>query len=84
MRKKDRSSEEKLFDASLKTALRLLGTNPAEPDAPTPYPYVLYWDRFGRKGQRCKVIHRKSAKTAQITFEDGWSAIVDRQALRRI
>ena len=83
MKKKDRNSQEKQFDASLKSAIRYLGTNPAAPDVPTPFPYVLFWDRLGRKGQRCKII-RQSTKTAQIKFEDGTLTVINRQALRRI
>ena len=70
MKKKERSSEEKHFDATLKTAILSLGTNPATQAEPIPFPYVLVWDRLGRKGQRCKIL-RQTTRTAQIKFEDG-------------
>ena len=78
-----RTSEEKQFDASLKSAIRLLGTNPAAQDEPTPFPYVLFWDRLGRKGQACKIL-RQTKQTAQIRFNDGFTTVINRQALRRI
>lgn len=83
MKKKDRSSADRAFDASLKSAIRLLGPNPQTSVSPTPYPYILFWDRLGRKGQRCR-INRQSTKTAQITFDDGYQTVINRQALRRI
>jgi hypothetical protein len=83
MNKRDRSSEERAFDATLKTAIMRLGTNPAAQDAPIPFPYVLVWDRLGRKGQAVRIL-RQSAKTAQIKFEDGFTTVINRQALRRI
>lgn len=83
MKKKDRTSEEKQFDGMLKTAMKRLGPNPQTAEPPTPFPYVLVWDRLGRKGQRVKIT-RQSAKTAQIKFEDGFTTVINRQALRRI
>jgi hypothetical protein len=83
MRKKDRTSEEKQFDAKLKTAVMRLGPNPQVAPQPIPFPYVLVWDRLGRKGQRVTII-RQSTKTAQIKFEDGFTTVINRQALRRV
>jgi hypothetical protein len=84
LRKKDRTSEEKQFDGMLKTAMRRLGPNPQADAAPIPlYPYVLCWDRLGRKGQRVTII-RQSTQTAQVRFEDGFTTVINRQALRRI
>jgi hypothetical protein len=83
MKKKDRTSEEKQFDAKLKTAVMKLGPNPPANTQPIPFPYVLVWDRLGRKGQRVKII-RQSIRTAQIRFEDGFSTVIDRKALRRV
>jgi hypothetical protein len=83
LRKKDRTSEEKQFDGMLKTAMRRLGPNPQVDAEPIPFPYVFVWDRLGRKGQRVKII-RQSTKSAQVMFEDGCFAVVNRQALRRV
>jgi hypothetical protein len=83
LKKKDRTSEEKQFDGILKTAMRRLGPNPQVDAAPIPFPYVLVWDRLGRKGQRVKII-RQSLRTAQIRFEDGFTTVIDRKALRRV
>jgi hypothetical protein len=83
LRKKDRTSEEKQFDGMLKTAMRRLGPNPQADVPPIPFPYVLCWDRLGRKGQRVEII-RQSTQTAQVRFEDGFITILNRQALRRI
>ena len=83
MKKKLRTSEERRFDASLKTAIMRLGTNPATAAKPIPYPYYLAWDKLGRKGQRCKII-RQTTRTAQVQFEDGFTSVLNRQAIRRI
>ena len=83
MLKRDRTSEEKHFDATLRSAIQRLGPNPGAEDAPTPFlPYVLVWDRLGRKGQRCKIL-RQTQRTAQICFDDGFITVINRQALRR-
>ena len=83
MLKRDRTSEEKHFDATLRSAIQRLGPNPGAKDAPTPFlPYVLVWDRLGRKGQRCKIL-RQTRQTAQIKFEDGHTMVVNRLAIRR-
>lgn len=82
MRRKDRSSDEKRFDAMVKTGIERLGTNPQEPTPKIPFPYVLVWDRLGRKGQRCTII-RLTTRTAQVRFEDGFTSVLNRQAIRR-
>ena len=83
MLKKLRTSQEKQFDASLRSAIRHLGPNPQADEQPIPFPYVLHWDRLGRKGQRVSII-RQSHQTAQVRFEDGFTTVINRQALRRI
>jgi hypothetical protein len=83
LKKKDRTSEEKQFDDKLKTAMKRLGPNPQTVAPPIPFPYTLVWDRLGRKGQRVAII-RQSTKTAQIKFEDGFTTVINRQALRRV
>lgn len=83
MKKKDRTSDEKRWDGIVKTAVMRLGPNPQVETQPTPFPYVLVWDRLGRKGQRVTII-RQSTKTAQIKFEDGFCTVINRQALRRV
>jgi hypothetical protein len=82
LKKRDRTSDEKQFDATLKTAIMRLGNEPQTAEAKFPFPYVLAWDRFGRRGQRVKII-RQTTRTAQIEFEDGFLAVVNRMALRR-
>ena len=83
MNPKDRTSEEKQFDGILKTALMCLGDNPANASKPIPFPYYLAWDKLGRKGQRCTIIRLKTTRV-QVRFEDGYTAILNRQAVRRI
>ena len=84
MKKKDRTSAERKFDGIVKSAVMRLGPNPQVEPQPIPFPYVLVWDRLGRKGQRVKII-RQSIKTAQIEFEDdGFRTVINRQALRRV
>ena len=82
MRKKDRTSEEKHWDGMVKTAIMALGTNPASMKAQIPFPYVLVWDTLGRKGQRCKVLRRNPMRI-QVQFEDGYTATLDRRAIRQ-
>jgi hypothetical protein len=49
------------------------------------FPHVLTWDREGRKGQRCEIIGtRNTLSDVQVRFEDGYTAIVNRKALRRM
>ena len=97
MRKKDRTGEEKHWDAIVKSGLMRLGENPGtdssqhprsevpEPHRPTnPFPHVLVWDRWGRKGQKCRVLNPKNNATrVQVQFEDGFIAMISRQAIRR-
>lgn len=45
------------------------------------YPYVMDWDRGGRKGQRCGVI-QNARGYAKIQFEDGVQWVIDRRAVR--
>ena len=57
---------------------------PLPPDA-EPFPHVLTWDRLDRKGQRCEIIGtRNTISQVQIRFEDGFTALVQRAALRRM
>lgn len=98
MRKRDRSSEEKHWDAIVKSGLMRLGENPSQSDPPSspghevaqphrptnPFPYYLAWDRLGRKGQKFRVINPKpKAKLVKAEFEDGFIATIDRRAIRR-
>jgi hypothetical protein len=48
--------------------------------------YEFRWNRPGlpgRKGQRCIVLARGKMNSAMIQFEDGFGAIVSRNALRK-
>jgi hypothetical protein len=57
--------------------------NQAEPSKN--FPHTLTWDRLGRQGQRCEIIGRKgTVGMVQVRFEDGFTAIVNRAALRRM
>ncbi len=49
-----------------------------------PFPHVLTWKRLDRQGQRCQIIGtRGTISDVQVRFEDGFTAIVKRAALRR-
>lgn len=55
------------------------------PPETEPFPHTLCWDRLGRQGQRCEIIGtRSTVSDVQIRFEDGFTAIVKRTALRRM
>jgi hypothetical protein len=52
--------------------------------------YVYSWGPRGnlpgamdRKGQRCRVLARSAMNSALVEFEDGYQAVVSRNALRR-
>lgn len=49
-----------------------------------PFPHVLRWPRLDRQGQRCEIIGaRNTIGDVQVRFEDGFTAIINRKALRR-
>ena len=82
MLKRDRTSEEKQIDAKIRAGMMKLGSNPQAAEDPIPFPYVLVWDKQGRKGQRCTII-RQTQRTCQVRFEDGHITVLNRQAIRR-
>lgn len=54
------------------------------------FPLIYAWGPRGnmagamsRKGERCRVLARGSMNSALIEFEDGYLAVVSRNALRR-
>ena len=51
------------------------------------FPYVYFWGPrlmgFSRKGQACRVLVRGSMNSALIEFEDGFKAVVSRNAIRK-
>ena len=47
------------------------------------FPYVYFWHRMDRKGQRCDVLARGKMNSCLVKFEDGFTAITSRNALRR-
>lgn len=58
--------------------------NPLPPDT-EPFPHVMTWDRLDRKGQRCEIVGTyKTVNDVQIRFEDGFTAVISRAALRRM
>lgn len=56
-------------------------TLPRKDDAALPY--VWFWNRMGRKGERCRVIARGRMNSALLEFEDGFRAVTSRSGLRR-
>ena len=47
------------------------------------YPYIYRWNRMGRKGQSCAVLARGTMNSCLVQFEDGYTAVTSRNALRR-
>ena len=86
MRRKDRTGEEKHWDAIVKGGLLKLGAEHPAEDTPKPFPHYLFWDVKGRKGQRCRVINPDytASSKIQVEFEDGAVVVIDRRAIRRI
>jgi hypothetical protein len=54
-----------------------------EHDQSIEYPYVFYWNRLGRKGERCKVTARGKLNSCRVEFEDGFVVITSRNAVRK-
>jgi len=48
------------------------------------YPYVYFWRRQGRKGQRCAVTARANVMNSiRVEFEDGYVMITSGNSIRR-
>lgn len=47
------------------------------------FPYVYFWNRMDRKGQLCAVLARGKMNSCLVKFEDGYTAITSRNAIRR-
>ena len=47
------------------------------------YPYVWYWHKLGRKGQRCCVVARGKMNSIMVQFEDGLQVVTSRFAVRK-
>lgn len=47
------------------------------------FPHVMDWDRLGRKGMRCEILGGRGG-LVQVRFEDGFTSLISRQALRRL
>jgi hypothetical protein len=62
--------------------MRLGAQSSTETPQVAAYPYVLAWDRDGRKGQQCKVI-KPGTLLVTLEFEDGHRCIINRMAIRR-
>jgi hypothetical protein len=83
MKKRDRTPEEKKIDLLTKGGMMRLGAQPShEAATPNPFPYVLFWDRQGRKGQRCRVL-KPGPRVITLEFEDGHVTTMNRMAIRR-
>jgi hypothetical protein len=44
--------------------------------------YIYRWDRHGRKGQRCLVLARGKMNSCLVKFEDGYTMVTSRNALK--
>jgi len=47
------------------------------------FAYIYRWDRCGRKGQRCAVTARGTMNSCLVIFEDGFSMVTSRNAIKR-
>ena len=47
------------------------------------FPCVYLWDRKDRKGQFCRVLVRGKLNSCCVEFEDGYTMVTGRNALRR-
>jgi hypothetical protein len=46
-------------------------------------PYIYFWNRQDRKGQRCWMTARGTMNSCRLEFEDGFKMITSRNAIRR-
>jgi hypothetical protein len=44
--------------------------------------YIYRWDRQGRKGQRCLVLARGKMNSCLVKFEDDYTMVTSRNALK--
>ena len=44
--------------------------------------YIYRWDRHGRKGQLCLVLARGKMNSCLVRFEDGYTMVTSRNALK--
>jgi hypothetical protein len=44
--------------------------------------YIFRWDRHGRKGEACKILARGTMNSCLVQFEDGYTMVTSRNALR--
>jgi hypothetical protein len=56
------------------------GVTPGPSEA---FRYRYAWNRMGRKGQACAVLARGKMNSCLVQFEDGFTAVTSRNALRR-
>jgi hypothetical protein len=45
--------------------------------------YIFRWDRHGRKGERCFVLACGTMNSCLVKFEDGFTMVTSRNALKR-
>ena len=84
MLKRDRTPEERQFDKLAKRGIMHLGAQPSHEDATSnPFPYVLFWDRLGRKGQRCRIL-KPGPRLVLLEFQDGFRHVINKMAIRRM
>lgn len=51
--------------------------------APRIFPYTYFWNRQGRKGQRCRLVARGKMNSICVEFEDGYQMITSGNAIRK-
>jgi hypothetical protein len=44
--------------------------------------YIFRWDRHGRKGEVCEILARGTMNSCLVQFEDGYTMVTSRNALR--
>ncbi|MFA5376552.1 MAG: hypothetical protein WC455_12470 [Dehalococcoidia bacterium] len=49
------------------------------------FPYIWYWRKRlpERKGKRCRVLVRGRMNSILVEFEDGWTVVTSRYAVRQ-
>ena len=85
MKKKERTQDERYIDRINKRAIMspwsAQPSHEAEPS--NPFPYVLYWDKLERKGQRCRIL-KSGPRVFLVEFADGFRHTINRLAIRRM
>jgi hypothetical protein len=71
-------------EARAKAIIKEIIARPEVTGVGTLFDCVYYWNRMGRKGQRCRVLIVGKKNSCLVEFEDGFKTITSRYAIRKV